>query len=306
MPVPTLMTDLSAVAVSNSPAGTDSIGSSLDDYLRSIQAILRREQSQGAAIASATTTNIGATTDGSYLHVTGTTTISSFGTVAAGISRTLVFDGSLTLTHSSSLILPNAANITTEAGYVGVFRSEGGGIWRCVAFIGKNAINADTVDGYHVMTGNTWGKIPVVPLADGQMDIGRYIDFHGVSGDAADCTVRLDGGGAGSTTLNLSGAFVASGNVSAYSDARLKTDLVRIDDALYRVSGLAGYTFTRTDSGERQTGLLAQDVQKVLPEAVSEAENGTLSLAYGNLAGLLVEAIKELAVEVAAIKAKLA
>ena len=138
------------------------------------------------------------------------------------------------------------------------------------------------------------------------MEVSRYLDFHPEGGDDSDYTVRLDGGPTGSTTLNLVGSFVAWGNVSAYSDARLKTDLVRIDDALYRVSCLAGYTFTRTDSGERQTGLLAQDVQKVLPEAVSEAENGTLSLAYGNLAGLLVEAIKELAVEVAAIKAKLA
>ena len=63
---------------------------------------------------------------------------------------------------------------------------------------------------------------------------------------------------------------------------------------------LTGYTYTRTDSGERQTGLIAQDVQKVLPEAVVDGEH--LSLAYGNLVGLLVEAIKELRAEVAALK----
>ena len=192
----------------------------------------------------------------------------------------------------------------------------------------KAQFNTACSDGDFIFTSDfPWssnGSPGVTKIApDGQMEVSRYIDFHPAGGDASDYTVRLDGGPTGSTTLNLVGSFVAwgdvsakgnmgcanfyaTGNVSAYSDARLKTDLVRIDDALYRVSGLAGYTFTRTDSGERQTGLLAQDVQKVLPEAVSEAENGTLSLAYGNLAGLLVEAIKELAVEVAAIKAKLA
>ena len=201
----------------------------------------------------------------------------------------------------------------------------------------KAQFNTACSDGDFIFTSDfPWssnGSPGVTKIApDGQMDVSRYLDFHPAGGDASDYTVRLDGGTAGSTTLYLTGNFhasgnvtattvwaptvsgttfsatnvLATGNVSAYSDARLKTDLVRIDDALYRVSGLAGYTFTRTDSGERQTGLLAQDVQKVLPEAVSEAENGTLSLAYGNLAGLLVEAIKELAVEVAAIKAKLA
>ncbi|UIN20790.1 hypothetical protein [Herbaspirillum frisingense] len=135
MPVPSTITDLSVVSVVNSPAGTDPIGNTLDDYLRTIQALLRREQAQGAAIASAATVNIGGNTDGNYLHITGTTTITSFGTVSAGISRTLVFDSSLTLTHNStSLILPGAANIVTAAGDVAEFVSEGSGNWRCVKY----------------------------------------------------------------------------------------------------------------------------------------------------------------------------
>jgi hypothetical protein len=89
------------------------------------------------------------------------------------------------------------------------------------------------------------------------------------------------------------GNLTAGGNVTAFSDARLKKDLVRIDSALDKVDQLNGYTYTRIDSGERQTGLIAQDLQKVLPEAV--IDNGEyLSVAYGNLVGLLVEAIKEL------------
>jgi hypothetical protein len=97
--------------------------------------------------------------------------------------------------------------------------------------------------------------------------------------------------------LTASGSITASGNVTAYSDAKLKTDMVQIRDALDKVGSLTGYTYTRKDTGHRETGLIAQDVQAVLPEAVAD-NDGTLSLAYGNLVGLLVEAIKELRAEV--------
>ena len=98
-----------------------------------------------------------------------------------------------------------------------------------------------------------------------------------------------------------SGNFTASGAVTAYSDARLKKDLVPISGALDKIEQLAGYTYTRIDSGQRQTGLIAQDVQKVLPEAVMEGEY--MSIAYGNLMGLIVEGIKELRDEFDAYKA---
>lgn len=90
---------------------------------------------QGADIASATTTNIGAAT-GPYIHITGTTTITAFDTVAAGTQRVVKFTGALILTHNAtSLILPGAANITTAANDVAVFRSLGSGNWICVSYV---------------------------------------------------------------------------------------------------------------------------------------------------------------------------
>lgn len=88
------------------------------------------------------------------------------------------------------------------------------------------------------------------------------------------------------------GDFTSPGNVSAFSDIRLKKDLHVIEHAMDKVSRLTGYTYTRIDSGARQTGLVAQDVLRVMPEAVVPGDH--LSVAYGNLVGLLVEAIKEL------------
>jgi hypothetical protein len=107
----------------------------------------------------------------------------------------------------------------------------------------------------------------------------------------------------GGANLSVSGAITSVGDITSTSDARLKKDLEKIDSALEKVDLLTGYTFTRIDTGRRQAGLLAQDVQKVLPEAVMEGEY--LSVAYGNMMGLIVEAIKELKQEVEALKAKL-
>lgn len=101
-------------------------------------------------------------------------------------------------------------------------------------------------------------------------------------------TLTSLGVGSANTTA---GTILASGNITAFSDIRLKKDLVQIPNALNKVQQLTGYTYTRIDSGDKQTGLVAQDVQKILPEAVVEGEY--LSVAYGNMVGLLVEAIKE-------------
>lgn len=75
------------------------------------------EFAEGAAVASAATTDIWTPADGNTVHVTGTTTITSFGTAPqAGAYRRVIFDGSLTLTHGANLGIPGAANIVTSAG----------------------------------------------------------------------------------------------------------------------------------------------------------------------------------------------
>lgn len=138
MPVPSVLTDLSVSEASNSPADTEVVTATTrpSDYLRAQAALLRRLRAQGAAVASAATVDLGAITDGEYVHVTGTVTITSFGTIAAGVERTVVFDAALTLTHNAtSLILPGGVNIVTAAGDVAVFVSEGSGNWRCKTYV---------------------------------------------------------------------------------------------------------------------------------------------------------------------------
>ena len=105
-----------------------------------------------------------------------------------------------------------------------------------------------------------------------------------------------------------------AGNVTAYSDRAVKTNLEVIPDALSKVCQINGYTYDRTDfkpdpeTGEtpntRQAGVVAQEVEKVLPEVVSGEEGGK-AVAYGNMVSLLIEAIKELKAEVDDLKAQL-
>ena len=88
---------------------------------------------KGADVASAAALPI--IDDGNYFDVTGTTTVTSIATVGVGAVIKLHFDGALILTYNAtSLILPGAANITTVAGDMAEFVSEGSGNWRCTSF----------------------------------------------------------------------------------------------------------------------------------------------------------------------------
>ena len=94
-----------------------------------------------------------------------------------------------------------------------------------------------------------------------------------------------------------------TGNITAYSDARLKKNIKVIENALEKVKELNGYTFERTDIDVgRQTGVIAQEVMNVLPEAVATTYDGKYTVAYGNMIGLLIESIKELNCQVTSLK----
>jgi len=130
----------------------------------------------------------------------------------------------------------------------------------------------------------------------------------GIYRPAADQLGITTGGAArgifSATGLSVTGSITATGDVTAYSDERLKDNIEVIPNAGEKVAALRGVTFTRKADGIASTGLVAQDVAAVLSEAVIEGDDGMLSVKYGNIVGLLVEAIKELQAEVAELKKK--
>jgi len=136
---------------------------------------------------------------------------------------------------------------------------------------------------------------------------------NGLSGGgtlAADRTFNV-GGGNGITVSadgvamsgSFTGSFTATGDVTAYSDESLKTNIQVIDGALGKVENISGYTWNRIADDSRATGVVAQELEAVLPEAVHTDATGVKSVAYGNITGLLIEAVKELSAQVAELKA---
>jgi hypothetical protein len=103
-------------------------------------------------------------------------------------------------------------------------------------------------------------------------------------------------------TFNAStGDLTAPGDVTAYSDEKLKTNVQTIENALSLVENMRGVTFER--DGRPGVGVIAQEIQKVLPQVVhKEKDSEYLSVAYGNIIGVLIEAIKELKQEIDELK----
>ena len=97
-----------------------------------------------------------------------------------------------------------------------------------------------------------------------------------------------------SYALDVSGSIRASGTVLQGSDERLKKDITTVDDALLKVERLNGVYFKWKSDDREDIGVIAQNVQEILPEVVSEDNNGYLNVNYSGIVPVLIEAIKEL------------
>ena len=104
--------------------------------------------------------------------------------------------------------------------------------------------------------------------------------------------------------LHVSGDIYATGDVISFSDSRLKTDVVTIENALEKVSELRGVYYTNLNTNTRETGVIAQEIAEILPEVVAD-RGEYLGVAYGNIVGILIEAIKELKTKVNKLESQL-
>ncbi len=102
-----------------------------------------------------------------------------------------------------------------------------------------------------------------------------------------------------SSNLTFNGSnLTCGGNITAYSSMVLKDNVTTITDALSKVLNLRGVEFDYKESGEHNIGLVAEEVEKVLPDLVHDNDNGIKSLAYSNIVAVLVEAVKDLKSEI--------
>lgn len=105
-----------------------------------------------------------------------------------------------------------------------------------------------------------------------------------------------------SGNLSVTGTITASGDITAFSDARLKVNVNTIPNALHTVKLLRGVTYISKLDANEHVGVIAQEVERVLPQVVKTHNDSLKSVAYGNLVGVLIEAIKELEARVAELE----
>lgn len=221
--------------------------------------------------------------------------------VSAGTTRTAIGDGIWTAGH----VTLNNGNVYVNTNGNAFVVSSGAYIRNSSGSYGSLEV-VGTTGGY---AGLFLGSASTyAPMYDTSGNGGAYNtagEWHYYWNNSDNCL-----GIGGSTTSSsykcyVSGALYASGDITAFSDRRAKTNFSLIDSALEKVSKLAGYTYTwatGSQEGKRSTGLIAQDVEKVLPEAVHTGEDDKKGVNYNGVIALLVEAVKELKAEVAMLK----
>jgi len=106
-------------------------------------------------------------------------------------------------------------------------------------------------------------------------------------------------------SLDSNGNLTADGDITAFSDARLKENVKTLPNALESVKAMRGVTYNKIGEEKQSIGVIAQEVQAVLPQLVSEHKDEMLSVAYGNITAVLIEAVKELTAKVESLEEQL-
>jgi hypothetical protein len=165
-----------------------------------------------------------------------------------------------------------------------------------------------------ITSGQVTGALGYTPLSSsGSVTIGGYLTVTGAGSSSSIYMSDSDEGqreihcnsnrigfltqaGGWGAYCDDSGNWTAVGDVTAYSDARVKENVKTIEGALDKVLALRGVSYTRigSEDGKTKIGVIAQETLPIVPEVVNQDEDGMYNVAYGNMGGLFIEAIKEL------------
>jgi hypothetical protein len=185
--------------------------------------------------------------------------------------------GAALTTGTNNTILGQKAGQNLTSGYNNVL-------------IGENAGNDLTTHFNNVLIGNDAGA---TLLDSNKLHIANNATESLIEGDFS------------AKTLTINGALTATGNITAYSDERIKENIQEIPNALDAVDAIRGVSYTRTDTKEDSVGVIAQEVEALFPELISEHKDGIKSVNYNGLIGVLFSAVKELSTKVKELESQI-
>lgn len=251
----------------------------------------------------------------------GNITIAGGKGTGAGTPGDIILSTAIPTTTGTTLqSLSQRVWIKGNTGYLGIHNTNPSTILTVGNTSGDNGgitVLADnSSDTYDVFSGQR--KYPRIRLIDSisggstfQMwNLGNQLRFGTNAGSSNTSAVNINAGDTASVIFNgdvgikqpspsyaldVTGTIRATGDVIAYSDSRVKDNVESIENALEKVVALRGVSYTRkdTDDKSRKLGVIAQEVLPIIPEVVSKDQHGNYSVSYGNMVGLLIEAIKE-------------
>jgi hypothetical protein len=239
------------------------------------------------------------------------------GSITAGAARltnvisTAISTGSLEISTTLDAFgnSNTVGNIFTTGGNVGIATSTPTVALDVRGNINSTPISAQAENVINSITGGSYLYMNTIATSN-TSGFGR-IGVWNINGGGHENLILAPGGGfvgVGTTAptyaLHVSGDIYATGDITALSDMRRKTDIVTIDEALNKVEQLRGVYFKSLVNERKNVGVIAQEIETVLPEVVLTDNEGYKSVAYGNIAGILIEAIKELSEKVKILEQK--
>jgi hypothetical protein len=212
-----------------------------------------------------------------------------------------------------------------QSGNLFVYKNAHGGGTQATVLDSSNytgmaiARGGDTVSGIIYYLTNNGGKLGVTDSARLQAystnNNSAFMSFHKAGHYAInmglddDNVFRIGGWSAPANLfqMDMVGNLTMKGDVIAFSDERVKKDIQTLEGALDKTLKLRGVSYKRKDSDDDATkiGVIAQEILEVVPEVVSQDADGTYGVAYGNIVGLLIEAIKEQQAQINELKKRL-
>jgi hypothetical protein len=219
-------------------------------------------------------TGIGIGANGTDINNTGVTSI----TTSSGLSANTNATGAVSITNSGVTSITTSSGLSANTNATGAVSITNSGV-------------TSAVSGTGVTVSTATGAVT--------FSIGQAV---GTTSDVQFGSIGVGSAAPGGNNV------VVQGNVTAYSDRRLKDNIETITNALNKLTQVRGVTYTRTDMEDtltRHTGVIAQELESVLPEAVMTDSDGIKSVAYGNVIGLLIESIKELNAKVDSLQQQL-